>query len=271
MKISVASRFLSWFVIILLLCARQPAASAAPVPVRYINGTIHGFLELRSQDGEVIASGDMAQVAHGSKVTTRLIFTFKDGSIDDETTVFTQHRNFQLVSDHHIQKGPFFPHPMDVMIDARSGQVTVRSTGKDGKEEVKTDHVQLPSDLANGMVSTLIQNISPDSSETRVSILVATPKLRIVTLSISPHGEENFSLAGESRKATHYEIRIDLGGVSGIVAPLIGKQPPNIHLWIMGGPAPTFLKEDGPIYPEGPSLTIQLASPTWPQSKQSGN
>jgi hypothetical protein len=157
------------------------------------------------------------------------------------------------------------------MIDARSGQVTVRSTGKDGKEEVKTDHIQLPPDLANGLVSTLIQNIRPETAETRVSILAAAPKLRIVTLSISPRGEETFSLAGASRKALHYEIRVDLGGVSGIVAPMIGKQPPNIQLWVIGGPAPSFLKSENPIYPEGPSVTIQLASPTWPESKQSGN
>ena len=270
MKNSVARRLLSWSLVTLLLCAWQPGASAAPVPVRFINGTIHGFLEMRSPDGHIIASGDLVQVANGSQVTTRLLFTFKDGSIDDETTVFTQRHNLQLITDHHIQKGPFFPHPIDLMIDARSGQVTVRSTGKDGKEEVKTDHIQLPSDLANGMVSTLIQNIRPDTPETRVSILAATPKLRLVTLFISPRGEETFSLAGASRKAMHYEIRIDLGGVSGIVAPMIGKQPPNIQLWIIGGPAPSFLREEGPIYPEGPALTIQLASPTWPEPEQSG-
>ncbi|HEX4758627.1 MAG TPA: hypothetical protein VH308_11620 [Terracidiphilus sp.] len=266
-----ARRLLSLSLITLLVCTWQPGASAAPVPVRYINGTIHGFLELRSQDGHVIASGDLVQVANGRQVTARLLFTFKDGSIDDETTVFTQRRNFQLITDHHIQKGPFFPHPIDLMIDARSGQVTVRSTGKDGKEEVKTDHIQLPPDLANGMVPTLIQNIRPDTPETRVSILAATPKLRLVTLFISPRGEETFSLAGASRKAMHYEIRIDLGGVSGMVAPMVGKQPPNIQLWIIGGPAPSFLREEGPIYPEGPVFTIELASPTWPESQQTGN
>ena len=270
MKTSVGRRLLSWSLITLLLCTWQPGASAAPVPVRFINGTVHGFLELRSQDGHVIASGDLVQATRGSEVTTRLLFTFKDGSVDDETTVFTQRHNFQLITDHHIQKGPFFPHPIDLMIDARSGQVTVRSTGKDGKEEVKTDHIQLPPDLANGMVSTLIQNIRPETPETRVSILAATPKLRLVTLSISPRGEETFSLAGASRKAIHYEIRIDLGGVSGMVAPMIGMQPPNIQLWIIGGPAPSFLREQGPIYPDGPVFTIQLASPTWPEPEKSG-
>jgi hypothetical protein len=109
-----------------------------------MQGTLHGFLELRSEDGQVVASGDSVQVARGNRVTSRTTFHFKDGSIDDETTVFSQRHSFQLISDHHIQKGPSFPHPTDVLIDVPTGQVTVHSTGKDGKEEVKTDHLNLP-------------------------------------------------------------------------------------------------------------------------------
>jgi hypothetical protein len=54
------------------------------------------------------------------------------------------------------------------------------------------------------------------------------------------------------------------------VAPLIGKQPPNIQLWIIGGQAPTFVKEQGPIYADGPILTIELARPVWPNSAKEG-
>jgi hypothetical protein len=68
-----------------------------------------------------------------------------------------------------------------------------------------------------------------------------------------------------ARKATHYEIKIDLGGLVGVIAPLIGKAPPNIQMWIIGGNAPTFAREIGPLYSEGPMMTIQLASPTWPE------
>jgi hypothetical protein len=152
---------------------------------------------------------------------------------------------------------------MDVLIDARSGQVTVRSTGKDGKEEVKTDHLNLPPDLANGIVPIVVQNLPPDAQKTTVSMVVATPKPRLVKLAISNVGEDSYSLAGSSRKATHYEIKIDLGGIAGVVAPIIGKAPPNIQVWTIGGQATTFAREQGPIYPEGPMMTIQLASPVW--------
>jgi hypothetical protein len=257
--------------VLLPVWALQPNAKADPVPVRAVQGTIHGFLELRSEDGQVVASGDSFQVVRGSRVTSRTIFHFKDGSLDDETTVFSQRSAFQLISDHHIQKGPSFPHPMDVLIDVRSGQVTVHSTGKDGKEEVKSDHLDLPPDLANGLVPIVVQNLSPSSPALTVSMVVMTPKPRLVKLVISNVGKERCFVAGSSREAIHYSIKINLGGVVGVVAPLVGKAPPDIQIWTIGGESTTFARERGPLYAEGPMMTIQLASPTWPDTAKDGH
>ena len=258
------SRLRFWLPIALLSCAWRPSAQADLPPVHLVEGTIHGFLEIRSEEGQILASGDTVQVVHGDRVTTETVFHFKDGSIDDETTVFSQHRTYQLISDHHIQKGPTFPHPMDVSIDSHSGQVTVRSTGDDGKEVVKTDHLNLLLDLANGMVPLVVENMVSGAKETTdstASMLVAAPAPRVVKLVDPNLGEETFSVAGAPRKAVHEEIKIELGGIAGVVAPLIGKKPPNIEIWTTGGQAPTFVREQGPIYPEGPTMIIQLASP----------
>jgi hypothetical protein len=271
MNIPLKPRLQSWSLIALLVSALHPHIQADAPFVRYVQGSFHGFLELRSQDGQVLASGDSTQVVHGDRVTSRTLFAFKDGSIDDETTVFSQHRVFQLISDHHIQKGPFFPHPMDVFVDARSGQVTTRTTAKDGKDEVRTDHVQLPPDTANGMVPLVVENMGSDDPQKTVSLVVATPKPLVVKLLISKLGEDNYSLVGSTRKAIHYQIKIQLGGVAGIVAPLIGKEPPNIQMWAVTAPTPTFVREQGPLYPDGPMMTIQLASPAWPDSPKSGD
>jgi hypothetical protein len=56
---------------------------------------------------------------------------------------------------------------MDLSIDVRSGMVIVRSTGKDGKEEVTTEHMDLPPDLVNGMVLSISKNILPETPETK--------------------------------------------------------------------------------------------------------
>src|SRR5438067_487359 len=176
----------------LLHPARLPAES---VPVRHMEGTVHGFLAVRTMQGETIAAGDLLQVVQGDRLVSNLIFHFKDGSVDDETTVFSQHHDFRLISDHHVQKGPSFPHPMDVSIDASSGQVTVRSY-EDGKEKVETDHLDLQPDVANGLLLDLLKNIPPHAPETKVSYVAATPKPRLVKLSIKPEGEETFWAAG---------------------------------------------------------------------------
>ena len=257
--------------ILLLVFTLQGAAQADSLPVRSMEGTVHGFLELRSEDGQVVASGDNLQVVRGNRVTSRTLFRFKDGSIDDETTVFSQTHTFQLISDHHIQKGPSFPHPMDVLIDVNTGQVTVHSMGKDGKEEVNTGHLDPRPDLANGMVPVVVENMRPNAPATTVSMVIATPKPRLVKLIISNVGEEKCAVAGSSRQAIHYSIKIDLGGIAGVVAPLIGKAPPDIQIWTIGGEATTFAREQGPLYPEGPMMTIQLASPTWPDTPKSAH
>src|SRR5215469_17650462 len=187
MKESPMQRLRCWtFIAIFCAVLLQSGAMGESVPVRYVEGTIHGFLVLRTQEGHAIAVGDLVQVIHGERVISRLLFRFQDGSVDDETAVFSQRGTFQLITDHHVQKGPSFPQSMDMSIDVRQGRVTVRSTGKDGKEEVMTDHLDLPSDLENGMILSLMKNIQPETAETRVSMIVATPKPRLVKLAISP-------------------------------------------------------------------------------------
>lgn len=264
MKNLFAQRVCRWSVLSALTgMFAVPAAQAGSVLVRYVQGSYHGFLELRSDDGHVVAVGDSTSVVHGGQVVVETVFHFNDGSVDDETATFTQHHDLQLISDHHIQKGPSFPHPMDLLIDAHSGTVTSRSEGKDGKEDVTTEHMKLPPDLANGIVPQVVENLGKNDAETTVSMVVMAPNPRVVKLVITNRGEDNYSLVGTPRKATHYEIKIDLGGLVGFVAPLIGKAPPNIEMWIIGGTATTFAREIGPLYAEGPMMTIQLASPVW--------
>jgi hypothetical protein len=248
---------------VVLLCLVQRSSSAEPIAVRHTQGTLHGFLALHTPDGHLVAAGDLTQTVHGSRVTAHLVFRFKDGSLDDETTVFSQRRTFQLISDRHIQRGPFFPHPLDLTIDARSGQVTLRSTDKDGKPQVTSNHFNLPPDLSNGMVSMLVGNFPPEAPVMNLSMMVAAPRPRIVKLVITPRGEDPFTQAGTARKASHFDIKIELGGVAGVVAPLIGKQPPDIQLWVLGGEAPTFVREQGFTYEGGPTLIMEMSPPVW--------
>jgi hypothetical protein len=238
--------------------------AAETIPVHYQEGLVHGFLSLSTLDGEPLAEGDLTQVAHGGRVTNHLVFRFRDGSVHDETAVFTQRGNFQLVSDHLIQKGPTFPHPIDVSIDVAKGQVMARYSEADGKEKVLSEHVSLPADVANGMVFTLLKNIKP-ATPAQVSMVAATPKPRIVKLLIDSNGEEDFSVGRAKHKAVHYVIKVHIGGVVGLVAPVIGKQPADTHVWVLRDQAPAFVKSEGPLFEGGPVWRIELVSPTWPK------
>src|SRR4029453_11923120 len=78
------------------------------VRVRHTEGLVHGFLALRTLEGTPLADGYLMQTARGTQVTSRLVFHFKDGSLHEETAVFTQRQQFRLLSDHLVQKGPSF-------------------------------------------------------------------------------------------------------------------------------------------------------------------
>jgi hypothetical protein len=255
----------SAFGVILLLSGEGLTAQSVPVPVRHVEGLIHGFVLVRSVSGETLGSGDFSQVNRGGKVTSHFILHFKDGSVNDETVTYSQGHNFRLLKYELVQKGPIFKTQSDLSIDGTTGQVTVRYSGDDGKEKTETTHLKLPPDLANGMIPILIKNLAPGASVTTVSMIATTPKARLVKLDISPEGEDTFTVGDSSRKATRYDVKVKIGGVAGVVAPIVGKQPPNTHMWVLQGEAPTFLKSEGPLFEDGPVWRIELVSPAWPR------
>lgn len=227
-------------------------------------------MALRALDGKLLASGDFTQVLNRSEVTSRVVFHFKDGSLDDDTTIFSQSGSFRLISDHHIQKGPSFPHPMNVLINAATGQVTVRYQDKD-REKVETSQLNLPPDLANRILLNLLKNISPDTKETKVSYLATTPKSRLVQLSLTPNGDETFSVAGARHKAVLFVVKVEIGGIAGMIAPLLGKKPADTKVWVVEEGAPAFVRVDEALYAGGPIWSIQITGPEWGQSAHSGH
>src|SRR5262245_50847124 len=127
-------------------------AVTAQVAVRQTEGLVHGFLALRNPAGATLADGELLQVARGDRVTSRLVFRFKDGSLLDETSVFSQRGRFRLISNRLVQKGPAFPLPLEMSINCSTGQVIVNYAEKDGEPKTISERMELPADLANGMI-----------------------------------------------------------------------------------------------------------------------
>jgi hypothetical protein len=233
--------------------------TADQIPVRHREGILHGFLVLRTPQGETIANGDLQQVVQGDRVSSHLTFRFKDGSLYEETRVFSQRHDFRLLTDRVVRRGPSFKDPSDTSIDASTGEVTVRSM-EDGKEKVVRNRLVLPRDLANGLVFTLLKNIQPNSRSITVSMLAGS-KPRLVKLNIVPEGEEPLLVGVLHYEVLRYVVNVDLGGVAGVVAPLVGKKPPDIHVWVLKDPAPVVVKSEGPLYEDGPIWRTELGAP----------
>ena len=245
----------------LYLAAALPvAAAAAPVASRRPQEPMHRAFLLRDASGKVLAHGEEIATIQGNLVHSRLTFRFQDGSLDDEQTVFLQDKVFHLISDHHVQKGPSFPTPVDLTVDVPSGTVTWHDKHF-GHDVTKSQHLSLPDDVANGIMPLLVENFPPGAQEMRVSWVAIAMKPLIVDISVKPHGTEEVDPPGGHEQANEYILHPELHGFVGFLAPLVNKTPGDIHIWVSDDKLPSFARLKGPFYQGAPDWTVEPAGP----------
>jgi hypothetical protein len=244
-----------------------PRLTAEAVSVRQPEGVTQSSLALRTLEGETIADGELTQTVNGPRVSSRLVFRFKDGSLHDETTVFTQSGRFRLVSNHLVQKGPAFKRPLEMWIDSAGGMVTVRYSNEKGEERIETRQMDLPVDLANGMVPILLKNLPPGTRSLTSSVIMPAPKPMLVKLDIVSGGQDALPTGG---KATRYVVRTEIPGLRGKMANLVGGEAAESCIWIFNGPSPAFLKSEGPGFEGGPIWRTEVISPVSPKGETAG-
>src|SRR5207244_1055776 len=187
------------------LCA-QPVA-ADPVAVRFTEGVAHGFLALRTPEGGFVASGDLLQVVRRGAVESRMLFRFKDGSMLDETVVFSQERVFTLLSYHLLQKGPMFSEDTEISMERKTGKYRVKTTARgSAKEAVLDGTLTLPADTYNGMALNLAKNLRKGATAT-VHMVAFTPTARLIQLEVSTAGEHKIMVGELAKSATHYVFK----------------------------------------------------------------
>lgn len=252
---------------LLALCAALAAwpAAAEPVAVRFTEGMAHGFLTLRTLDHAQIASGDLLQlVRRGGAVESRMVFRFKDGSLLDETVLFTQQRVFTLQSYRLLQKGPVFGEDTEITFERASRKYRVKTVARaGGKEDVLEGTLTLPADTYNGMIFTIAKNLAKGASET-VHVVAFTPAARLVEVEVVPAGEHKVLVGELAKTATHYVFKPKPGAWLTLVSSLLGRMPPDSHAWIVTDELPAFVRFEGPLQTPGPVWHIELTSPRWP-------
>jgi len=253
-------------VLMIALLWHHPLA-AGPVPVRFAEGSLHGFLVLSTPKEVLIASGDLLQVGRDGEIKSRLVFHFKDGSVFDETVVFTQRNVFTMQSYQLIQRGPVYPEDTEITLERASGKYHVKTRAhKDGREKVQDGTLVLPLDVYNGMVLTVVKNLSAGAGET-VHMVAFTPAPKLIKLELVPAGEQKILVGGTEKTATRYVIKPMLGIWLKLFASLLGRMPPDNYAWIVAADVPAFVKFEGPLYMNGPVWRIELTSPLWPERK----
>jgi hypothetical protein len=240
----------------------EPTDEGVPVPVRFAEGTTHGFLRLSTPGGAKLADGDLLVTVKGGVATSRMVFHFTDKSFFEETVTFAQNRTFALRDYHLVHRGPAFPFDIDARL-ARSGKYTVVSKehDKDGKDDVHhyEGTLELPADTYNGMVITIAKNLARDETR-RVHIVAFTPKPMMIEIAYVLAPRVRVSIGAHGESAMHYVLKPKLGSITGALAHVVGKSPPDSHAWIVTDDVPAFLRFEGPLF-TGPVWRIELATP----------
>ena len=237
------------FVALALTLLWASLARSTTIAVQYQEGLVRAFPVLRTLDDETLAQGDFAQIIRGDQVTSRLVFRFKNGSLYDETVVFSQRDRFVLQTYRIVQRGPSFPETLEASMDRQTGRYEVRyRADEESAEEHLTGTLAIPDDAYNGMLTLIVKNLRPGASET-VSVVAFTPKPRVVTLQLLPLATER----GPAGEVVRYHVRPKLG----LFASLLVTDVPDTCVWILQGEAPAFLKAEGPLYFMGPIWRVE--------------
>jgi len=247
----------------LLLTVMSTGADAEPIPVRIHEAPSYALVTLSSvASGQRLADGELTQTPSGrQQLQSRLTFRFVDGSLSDETVVFSQDKVLRIHSYRLVQRGRSFPHEIDAAFDRATARYRVRfRESADAAEERAEGTTDMPDDLYNGMGVTVVRNL--DGQRGTGHLLAFTPQPRLLRAEFIPQGEESFTVGGAARRARRYLMKLEVTGAMGAVAHLVGKDPPDVSYWI-ASPVAGFLKFEGQMFLKGPLWRIEPAKARW--------
>jgi hypothetical protein len=244
-------------ILLALVCGVAFSASP-PVRVRFPEATTRGFLAVRTPAGAQIGNGELRQVVRGDEIDSRLILRFKDGSVHDEATTYSQRGVLRLEAYSLAQRGPSFP-GAEVAFDRKSGRYRAKTRERSGgPEETASGEFEMPPDLYNGMALLILKNMSPADRITG-QLVAFMPKPRLLRMELRREGEDRLVFAGDPKQATRFLVDLEIGGVTGVVASLIGKTPPELRYWLVLGETPAFARFEGSMFLNGPVWRVEMA------------
>ncbi len=122
----------------------------------------------------------------------------------------------------------------------------------------------MPADLYNGMALMLLKNL-PGGAGATVHMAVFTPEPRLIEMEWSWEGEDEVLLGGRAMKTMCSLVKLKIGGLTGVIASLVGKSPPDLRYWLVTGDVPAFVRFEGAMFLNGPVWRLELTTVEWPK------
>jgi hypothetical protein len=237
-------------------------AHAAPVKVRLPEGAVRGLLVLNTIDGQAIAHGELVQRPDGPRINSRLSLAFLDGSVWDEQVTFSQDGVFRLETYRLVQRGPSLP-TSEIEFNRRDQRFKARTQErKDDEIKDASGPLDVPADVYNGMALVLLKNLPPGEGGSG-QMVVFTPKPRLIRMDLVREGEDDVRLGALGKKAIRYLVKLDVRGLAGVLAAVLGKDPPDGRYWLLAGDVPAFVRFAGAMYLNGPTWRLEHSTVEW--------
>lgn len=245
-----------------LLVGITSFADAEPIAVRFAEGTTHGYLSLKTDQGRQIAHGELVQRTQGKRVEAHLFFHFLDGSVHDEKVSFSQHRLFRMEKYFLKQTGRSFPTQQEVTVNRTAKTFSFRSWVTGGTTISRSGTLSLPDDVYNGMIVTLLKNLPPGQSKT-VQYVAFTPQPKLYPLKLTPTHRMSVKMGVRSKPVTQYVLEPKVGLITKLIGKIMGKLPSKFHyhFWLYTDTVPVFGAFEGPLYVNGPTWRIEQSLP----------
>lgn len=245
-----------WLFPVILLCWQT--LQAAQVKVRTPAGSAHYSLTLYSQQGTLLARGEVIRTILGKDVEKRMVIHFNDGSLYDEKVSFSQQGFYIMQHYNLVRSGPTFPDGYNIQIDRASGKYSLDITPhKGGQKKSLGGKLNWPDDLYEGMIPEIVTDLAKGQSET-IHYAVFTPSPKLIKLEILPQDSEKVQIGGKEEETIKYELKAKLGGVTRFLAKVAGRKVPPFHAWVANGSAPLLVRFEGELYYNGPVWRLDL-------------
>ena len=72
-------------------------------------------------------------------------------------------------------------------------------------------------------------------------------------------------LGGSPLKTMRSLVKLEIGGLTGVIASLLGKSPPDLRYWLVTGDVPAFVRFEGAMFLNGPVWRLELTTVEWPK------